>query len=156
MRKIILTLAIAFVAAISLHSASAADTMSSGATAASTATIMTPDSIKWMPAPGLAGAMMAVMAGDPTKAGSIYTLRIKIPDGYQIPVHWHTDSERVTVISGTALFAIGHSIDLSKATTLPAGSFIVIPAMAHHWVVAKGETVLQTTGTGPFAMNLMH
>jgi quercetin dioxygenase-like cupin family protein len=156
MKKIILTLVLALIAAISVLSTSSADTTSSGASTSAAATVMTPDAIKWLPAPGLTGAQMAVMTGDPTKAGSIYTLRIKIPDGFQIPVHWHTDTERVTVISGTALFAIGHSIDLSKATTLPAGSFIVIPANAHHWVVAKGETVLQTTGTGPFAMNLMH
>jgi quercetin dioxygenase-like cupin family protein len=156
MKKIILTLVLALIAAVSVLSASSADTMSSGDTASATATVLTPDTIKWMPAPGMAGVQMAVMAGDPTKAGSLYTLRLKLPDGYKVPVHWHTDTERVTVISGTALFAIGHSIDLSKATTLPAGSFIVIPANAHHWVVAKGETVLQTTGTGPFTMNLMH
>ena len=156
MKKIILTLVLALIAAVSVLSASSADTMSQDVTATATATVLTPDTIHWMPAPGMTGVEMAVMAGDPTKAGSLYTLRLKLPDGYKVPVHWHTDTERVTVISGTALFAIGHSIDLSKAVTLPAGSFIVIPANAHHWVVAKGETVLQTTGTGPFAMNLMH
>jgi quercetin dioxygenase-like cupin family protein len=156
MKKIIFTLVLALIAAVSVLGVSSADTMSPAATSAATATVLTPDTIKWMPAPGMTGAQMAVMTGDPTKAGSIYTLRLKLPDGYQVPVHWHNDTERVTVISGTALFAIGHSIDLSKATTLPAGSFVVIPAMAHHWLVAKGETVVQTTGTGPFTMNLMH
>lgn len=153
MKKVILMLCLAVIAAISVLTVSSADTMSSSAmmSASSTATIVTPDNIKWMPAKGMPGLQEAVLYGDPMKAGSVYTWRLKLPDGYKFPMHWHPDTERVTVLSGSILFGVG----MSKGTILPAGSFIVIPARVHHWATAKGATVLQSSGTGPFAMTLV-
>ena len=50
-----------------------------------------PKDIKWGPAPPVVpkGAQAAVLDGDPFKDGSSYTLRLKMPDGYKIPPHWH-------------------------------------------------------------------
>jgi quercetin dioxygenase-like cupin family protein len=72
-----------------------------------------------------------------------------------VPVHWHTDSERVTVLSGTLLFAAGDKIDQAKTTALGAGSFLFIPANIRHYAIAKGETMVQVAGNGPMTMNLV-
>jgi hypothetical protein len=59
---------------------------------------------KWGAAPPMlpAGAQIAVLAGDPTKAGP-YTVRLKFPANYDIPAHSHPTDENVVVVSG-ALF----------------------------------------------------
>lgn len=68
--------------------------------------VMTPSDLKWgeMP-PGLpAGAKMAVLNGDPTKAGP-FTVRMQAPAGYRIQPHTHPAAERLTIISGTFVSA---------------------------------------------------
>jgi hypothetical protein len=51
--------------------------------------IATPKEIKWGPAPPSlpAGAQIAILEGDPSKAGRPFTIRLKAPDGYKIPPH---------------------------------------------------------------------
>src|SRR5438552_11171459 len=57
--------------------------------------------IQWGDAPPSLppGAKMAVLSGDPGKAGA-YTLRLKAPDGYKVASHWHPTDENLTIISG--------------------------------------------------------
>ncbi len=64
--------------------------------------VTTPDQIKWgPPPPGLpAGSEIAVLSGDPSKAGVPFTIRARMPDGYKIPPHWHPTDENVTVVQG--------------------------------------------------------
>jgi hypothetical protein len=40
---------------------------------------------------------MVVLQGDPAAEG-ILTVRLKFPNGYIIPAHWHPTDEYVTVI----------------------------------------------------------
>src|SRR5690348_7705036 len=56
--------------------------------------------LNWVPAPDVfpAGAEMAVLQGDPSAAGEIFTVRMRMPDGYIIPAHWHPTDEHVTVL----------------------------------------------------------
>jgi len=139
--------------AIGLASASSADTTSSSTAAAPT--IVTPDSLTWTPVKGIPGASMAVVYGDPTKAGSVYTMRLKLADGTKVPIHWHDQDERVTVLSGTFMVGVGHSFDMASMKALGPGSFVFMPAGVHHYAMAKGETTVQITGPGPFTMNMM-
>ena len=115
---------------------------------------ITPDQVKWMSVKGMTGAQMAVMYGNPNGAGT-YTLRLKLEDGPKVGAHWHPDAERVTVLSGTLLFGIGDKVDMSKAKAYPAGSFLFIPSPLHHFAIAKGDTIVQVTGSGPFKMNMV-
>jgi quercetin dioxygenase-like cupin family protein len=117
-----------------------------------------PDAIKWGPAPpGLPpGAQMAVLVGDPTKAGAPYVTRAKLPDGYKVPPHWHPSDENVTVLQGTLLMGQGEKFDPSKAEELPAGSFMRMPKTMRHFAVAKGETIIQLHGTEPFEINYVN
>ncbi|HEY7981892.1 MAG TPA: cupin domain-containing protein [Candidatus Eremiobacteraceae bacterium] len=115
--------------------------------------IVTPDSVKWMPGTGQIPATVgvAVLEGDPSKSGP-FTMRLNIPDGTKFAVHYHDDTERLTVISGTFMAGVGTTFDETKMVALPAGSYCVLPAGLRHYAMAKGQTVVQVSGNGPFAM----
>jgi len=118
----------------------------------------TADELKWGPAPsGLPpGAKLAVVSGDPSKAGLPFTMRVKFPDGYQVPPHWHPTDENVTVIQGTVNIGAGDKFDQSASKALPAGSFALMPKNMHHFAWASGETIVQIHGVGPFAINYVN
>src|SRR5581483_6508219 len=56
---------------------------------------------QWGPAPPMlpAGAQIAVLSGDPGKAGS-YSVRLKFPANYSVPAHSHPTDENVVVVTG--------------------------------------------------------
>ena len=113
--------------------------------------------VKWGPAPPFfpAGARFAVLQGDPGQPG-VYTVRLEMPAGYTIRPHTHPTDEHVTVVSGSLTLGMGDAVDTKTATTLPAGGFITAKALAHHWAMAKGVTVVQVHGEGPFAINYIN
>ena len=119
-------------------------------------TIVLADQAKYTaaPAPYPDAATMAVLSGDPSKAGSQYTVRLKLPDGVKIAPHTHGDMENVTVISGTLMVGVGTSFDAAKMLALTPGSYVSIPAGTPHFAMAKGETVVQVNGVGPASMTL--
>jgi uncharacterized protein DUF4437 len=67
-----------------------------------------------------------VLDGDPTKPG-LYTMRLSMPDGYRLPPHFHPADEHVTAISGKFQVGMGDTFDAAKLSTLPAGTFGMIP-----------------------------
>jgi quercetin dioxygenase-like cupin family protein len=101
--------------------------------------------VKWGDHPFVKGAQMCVQDGDPAKGPSV--LMMKFPKGMTIPAHWHTSDEAVTVVSGSAVFGSGETVDVSKGTELGAGSYIIIPGTKPHWAVAKSEVVITVTLT---------
>jgi quercetin dioxygenase-like cupin family protein len=117
-----------------------------------------PDAIQWGPAPpGLPpGSRMGVLVGDPSKPGVPYVVRVKLPDGYKVPPHWHPSDENVTVLQGTLLAGKGEKLDPSKTEELPAGSFMRMPKTMRHFAIAKGETIIQLHGVGPFEINYVN
>jgi quercetin dioxygenase-like cupin family protein len=121
------------------------------ASAAASPTVIPAGDFKWVaaPAPYPSGWMLSILSGDPKAAGSMYVIRLKVPDGGKIPVHEHGKTETVTVISGTFLVAIGSKFDESKLKPLEPGSFASIPPGVPHYAQAKGETVVQVSGIGP-------
>jgi quercetin dioxygenase-like cupin family protein len=119
--------------------------------------VFAPNDITWGPAPPFLppGAQAAILEGDPAQAG-LYTVRLSMPDGYQIPAHHHPTTEHVTVISGEFHLGMGDKLDTAKGTALPAGSFGYLPAEMHHFAWAKGATVVQVHGMGPFAITYVN
>lgn len=105
------------------------------------------------PAPFPSGVMIAVLSGDPTKAGAPYTIRIKLPDGARIPAHTHGGIENVTVIQGTFLVGLGSTFDTSKLNALPVGAYVSVPPGLPHYAMAKGLTVVDVSGVGPESTN---
>jgi len=111
--------------------------------------------ITWQPlnVQGFApGAKMAVVHGDP--ASGNYVLRLDFPDGYKFPVHWHPNTENVTVLEGTFLLGMGNTVSTSAETAYKEGDYLYIPGRNPHFGGAKGHTIIQLHGMGPFAINL--
>jgi hypothetical protein len=109
------------------------------------------DDVKWGPGPpGLPpGVKLAVIMGDPSKPAP-YVLRAKMPDGYKVPPHWHPTAENVTVLQGTLMVGKGEKFSEEASEPLPAGGFMSMPKDMRHFAWAKGETIIQIHGIGPF------
>jgi quercetin dioxygenase-like cupin family protein len=113
--------------------------------------------VKWGPAPPSLppGAQAALLEGDPAKDG-LFTLRLKLPDGYRIPPHFHPVVEHVTVIQGSFVLGMGDKATDTGTKTLTAGAFAFMPAGMRHFVQTQGETVVQLHGTGPWGITYVN
>lgn len=113
--------------------------------------------LKWGPAPAIfpAGAQMAVLQGNPGGT-ELFTVRLRMPNGYKIPPHTHPTDEHVTVISGTFHVGMGKTFDATKTMALKAGGFVSAPAHEAHFAVAEGPTIVQVHALGPFAMTYVN
>jgi quercetin dioxygenase-like cupin family protein len=118
---------------------------------------MAPGDIQWGEAPPVfkKGAKMAVLYGDPSKAGQLFIVRLKMPSGYKIMPHWHPTDENITVVSGSFAAGMGDKLD-PGAKALPAGSFASMPAKMHHFAFAKGETIVEVSAMGPFQLTYVN
>jgi quercetin dioxygenase-like cupin family protein len=140
-------------AAIFTLSAGAAAAQGNPQTTAPHAIVVQPDQVTWGPAPAVlpAGAKIAVLEGNPNEAGP-FTMRLLVPDGYRIPPHYHPIVEHVTVVKGTFKVGMGEKYDPSALVELPAGTFAALEPGTRHFAEAKGETILQLHGIGPWAL----
>jgi hypothetical protein len=120
-------------------------------------TIVSSGEIKWTPGPASIprGAEAAAPYGDASKEG-LFALRLKLPAGYRIAPHSHSQPEIVTVISGTFRLGMGASADPGTARALPAGSFLAMPPGMVHYAIADQETVIQLNSTGPWTITYVN
>ncbi len=103
------------------------------------------------------GAEMAVLQGDPSVAGAIFTVRLRLPNGYILPPHTHPTDEHVTVISGKFLVGLGDTFDRTAfLAPLRSGGFITAPANASHFATVRGRTIVQVHAVGPFQMEYVN
>jgi hypothetical protein len=123
-----------------------------------------PDDMKWSAAPNAlpAGAQMAVLEGDPMKAGP-FTMRLKLPNNYRIPPHSHAKTEHVTVINGNIRVGMGDTFDEKSMNSLGAGSFAAIEPGTHHYAMVKNDnilkghdTIIQLHGEGPWGIQYVN
>ncbi|HVR29428.1 MAG TPA: cupin domain-containing protein [Thermoanaerobaculia bacterium] len=114
------------------------------------------DSVKFEAGPPslASGAKFAVLEGDPGKEG-LFTMRLWLPDGFQIKPHWHPAVEHITVVSGTFHLGMGDAFDTAKTKALPAGAFAFMAPKMNHFAWAKGDTVVQLHGVGPWQINYL-
>jgi hypothetical protein len=120
--------------------------------AAQSAHVLVPaDKVHWAPAPPALppGAEIAVLEGDPRAPGDI-TLRLKLPANYDIPPHWHSMTERVTVLTGALHVGMGDRLDRARSTSLLPGGFVSLPAKMRHFAFTRTPTVVQISQQGPF------
>ena len=119
--------------------------------------LIQPPEVKWGAAPASVppGAQGAVLQGDPAKPGP-FTMRLKLPDGYRIPPHYHPAIEHITVLQGTFVLGMGEQVDAAKEKPLVAGSFAFMPAGMRHFARAQGETIVQLHGTGPWGITYVN
>lgn len=109
--------------------------------------------LKWMDATGAglpAGAKMAVVSGNPMKAGD-FTIRIQMPANYAVPPHHHPTDEVVRVVGdGTLSYGMGDKLDRSNVGALTKGYHVNMAANMNHYVFTTDPIVVQVSGTGPF------
>jgi hypothetical protein len=119
--------------------------------------LFTPSEIQWKEGPASLkkGAKMIVMEGDPSKEG-MFTMRLWFPDGFEVAPHWHTQVEHVTIISGTLNFGMGEKFDRAATREMSTGSFGYWPVGMKHFAWAKGETILQLHGRGPWTVTYLN
>jgi quercetin dioxygenase-like cupin family protein len=114
--------------------------------------LQSPKEALWGPAPPMlpAGAQIAVLSGDPTKAGP-YSVRLKFPPNYNIAAHSHPTDENVVVVSGS--FTIGAGDKLVKGQgnkTLGVGGYALAAANMNHFAYTTSmETTIVLYGQGP-------
>jgi quercetin dioxygenase-like cupin family protein len=118
-----------------------------------TAILVNVSNLKWTTQPN--GIKVAIIQGDPAKPG-LFTQRFIFPAGMKLPLHWHTSSETITVITGSLYHGIGLTPDEAKATKMQAGAFMVIPPNTTHFAFTKEECIVQVQGTGPFVRNVVN
>ena len=109
--------------------------------------------MKWMDAAGAglpAGAKMAVVKGDPSKAGE-FTVRLKMPANYAVPPHHHPGDEVVRVMDGGTLsYGMGVKLDRSNVGSLTKGYHVTMAAGMNHYAFTSDPVEVQVTGMGPF------
>jgi len=113
--------------------------------------------IKWGEGPAslAKGASMVVLEGDPAKEG-LFTMRLRLPEGFVVNPHYHSQIEHVTVIAGTLHFGMGDKFDRAKTRAMPPGSFGFWPIGMRHFAYTEGETVLQLHGKGPWTITYVN
>jgi quercetin dioxygenase-like cupin family protein len=113
--------------------------------------------LDWKPAPAVLprGAQVAVLEGDPAKPG-LFTMRLRVPDGFQVKPHFHDADEHLTVLDGTFVVGLGDSWSDTAGTALSAGGFAVMPAGTHHFARARGETIVQIHAMGPWKLTYVN
>jgi quercetin dioxygenase-like cupin family protein len=109
--------------------------------------------LKWGTAPDALpkGAQIAVLSGDPGKAG-MFTIRLKFPAGYAVPPHSHPADELVTVVDGKLSLGMGDTLDKAKAAALSEGGYAVAAAKMNHFAFTDSGATVQITMHGPFAI----
>jgi hypothetical protein len=119
-------------------------------------TMLSPGDLKWVDVPSLPpGAKLAVIEG-PLNEAVPFTFRLQLPANYQIPAHWHTAVERVTVISGSLNMGVGDKLERSKTKPLGPGSMAIMQPKTNHFVWTKEETIVQLNGTGPWTITYVN
>src|SRR4051812_38534688 len=118
--------------------------------------IINSSDIKWGDVPPVLpkGGKIAVLNGDPFKPGP-FTLRLMMPAKYTIAPHWHTKDENLTVISGTLALGMADKMD-GKTHDLKPGGYHFLQGKTHHYAIAKGNTVVQVSGDGPFDITYLN
>jgi hypothetical protein len=109
--------------------------------------------VKWMDGAGAGlppGSQMAVVKGDPSKAGD-FTVRVKMPANYAVPPHHHPGDETVRVMgAGTLSYGMGDKLDRSNIGSLTKGYHVTMATGMNHYVFTTDPIEVQVSGTGPF------
>lgn len=129
--------------------------LSGSALAQDATTMVKPDALTWKDNPALPkGGQVAILVGNPTKAGSVVVLRTKLPANYKIPPHTHPYAETVTVMSGSLGFGMGEKFDTTKGEVVKAGALQAMPARhAHYLWTGSEEAIIQVQFVGPAAID---
>jgi quercetin dioxygenase-like cupin family protein len=113
-------------------------------------TTVMPEALTWKDNPAIPnGGQIAILIGDPTKAGEVVVQRVKFPAYYQVPPHTHPYAETVTVITGSVGFGMGEKFE-KKGELGKVGALFANPAKHAHYVWTGDEpAIVQVQFIGP-------
>jgi quercetin dioxygenase-like cupin family protein len=118
--------------------------------------MVAPADLKWADVPSLPpGAKIAVIEG-PMNEAKPFTMRLRLPADYQVPAHFHSGIEHVTVISGTFNMGTGDKLDTKATRALGVGSIVIMQPGTRHFAWTKEETVVQVHGVGPWTVTYVN
>jgi quercetin dioxygenase-like cupin family protein len=129
--------------------------LSGPALAQDAAVMVTPGALTWKDNPALPkGGQVAILVGNPTKAGGIVVQRTRLPANYKIPPHTHPYAETVTVISGSVGFGMGEKFDTTKGEVVKPGALQAMPMRHAHFLwTGSEEAIIQVQFVGPAAID---
>jgi hypothetical protein len=108
-----------------------------------------PEHVKWERSKSTPyGMQIILLYGDPSKPGP-YMFRAKMPSGYKLPPHRHSDDRTVTVLKGIYWAGVGERYNPMVMKELQAGAFYTTKANVPHFAWARTEVFIQETGMGP-------
>jgi len=91
-----------------------------------------------------------------TAANRLFAFRLKMPDNFRVPPHFHPADEHLVVLSGVFNMGMGDKFDTSAGHAMPAGSFMVMPKEKHHFAWTTGETIIQVYAIGPWGLTYVN
>lgn len=105
------------------------------------------DTIAWQP-DDPPGAKYAVLDGDRTKPGTLFTYAFWLPGGVWAPAHFHSQDAHVAVMAGSLRLGYGRAVDPSRAVAIPAGQFFIARANEPHFEGSDGPCLIIGTAMG--------
>ncbi len=100
---------------------------------------------KLAPMPGMPACItMAVESGDPSKGSSVIVF--KGTAGCAIPWHWHTPTEHVMMVSGSAKVEMKGM----SAATIGPGGYAMMPSKHQHQFTCTSACTLFVSSDAPF------
>jgi len=95
--------------------------------------VVRPEDVNWQPFAAFPpAARLAILIGDPTKAGP-YLIRVRLPAGTKMMPHKHPEDRVYTVLAGVFYIGLGETFDESELTAHGVGSVIVLPGDQPHF-----------------------
>ncbi len=110
------------------------------------------DSLVWRPAGPR--AEIAVVDGDPQSTGN-YAIALRFQPGGIIPPHFHPNETRVVVVRGQVQVGFSDEPDTTTTRIIGPGSYVVIPAEAHHFEAGHSESMIIVYGVGPLKTTMV-
>jgi hypothetical protein len=104
--------------------------------------------------PSWPGTSMAVVSGDPFRAGA-FVFRFRMPDGYWICPHQHPIDADIRTISGLFLVGMGTAMDSAAVRRVMPGQDAHLEAGMTHYEGARGATEIEVRGTGPWGITFV-
>jgi quercetin dioxygenase-like cupin family protein len=107
--------------------------------------VVKPGAIKWEKADGMPdGVWVSHLTGDSNAEPFVDML--KFARGTRIPLHWHSASHIVTVLSGTMVIGKEGKPEEGMGMEVPAGGYARITAKVPHWTFAKEDSIVVISG----------
>ena len=94
------------------------------------------------------GTQYALLEGTRDIQGTAFTYAFFIPAGFWDAPHWHSQDARVVVLSGALHLGYGDHLEVNAASIYPAGSYLLVPALARHFDGSDVDTVIIGSAVG--------